>query len=84
MSSFETKLFAEIDAELFELRARAEAYPYISIQEIAGLYNISIRTLRREQAAGQMPPRIKRSRQLVYLKQDIEEWFRLRGQDGRA
>lgn len=75
MDKFDTKIHAEIDAELAAVRARVEASPCISIQEVAQQYGVSIRTLRRKQAAGSMPPRTKRSRQLMYLKADIERWF---------
>jgi predicted DNA-binding transcriptional regulator AlpA len=83
MDKFDAKIHAEIDAELAELKARAQASPYISIQEVAEQFGISIRTLRREQAAGRMPTRVKRSRQLVYLKNDIDECFRARGRESK-
>ena len=78
MNDLDAKVRAEIDAEVARLRARAEADPYISIQEVSEQYSISVRTLRREQAAGRMPPRTRRSRRLAYRKADIEEWFKSR------
>jgi predicted DNA-binding transcriptional regulator AlpA len=49
----------------------AENSPWISLQEISQAYGISIRTLRRMQAEGLMPPRTKRGRFLMYKKSEI-------------
>lgn len=44
---------------------------WVSITEAASMLGVSIRTLRRWQAAGKMPKRVRRSRQLTYLRNDI-------------
>jgi predicted DNA-binding transcriptional regulator AlpA len=54
-------------------RAAAEADPLISIQEVAEQYGISLRTLRRRQAAGLMPTRTKHGRWLKYQQAEIAE-----------
>lgn len=61
------------------LRARAENSPLISIKQTAIRYGISVRTLRRLQAAGKMPPRVKWSRKLMYRKTDIAALFEQSG-----
>jgi hypothetical protein len=48
------------------LRIAAESYSYLSIKEASERYGVSIRTLRRMQAEGMMPPRHKRGRLLEY------------------
>jgi hypothetical protein len=63
--------FTEIEL----LRARAENSPFLSIKQTSVRYGISVRTLRRLQAAGKMPPRIKQSRKLVYRKADLAALF---------
>lgn len=52
-----------------------DSYPYLSIREVSDRYNVSIRTLRRMQAAGMMPPRHKRGRLLEYPIVAIDELF---------
>jgi predicted DNA-binding transcriptional regulator AlpA len=59
--------------EIERARARAEAAPLISIQEVAEQYGISLRTLRRRQAGGLMPSRTKHGRWLKYQKTEIAE-----------
>jgi DNA-binding transcriptional MerR regulator len=59
--------------EIERARARAEAFPLISIQQVAKQYDISLRTLRRREAAELMPPRTKHGRRLMYHKAAIAE-----------
>lgn len=47
----------------------------VSIQELASMAGISLRTLRRRQAAGEMPQRIQRSRSLMYRRANALEWL---------
>lgn len=54
-------------------RAQAEAFPLISIQQVAKQYGVSLRTLRRWQARGLMPPRTKHGKWLKYTKAEIAE-----------
>jgi len=53
--------------------ARFQEFPLISIQRVAKQYGISLRTLRRWQAGGLMPPRQKHGRRLKYRKAEIAE-----------
>lgn len=64
----------ELDLTAFAARAQraAENSPWISIDQISQTYGVSIRTLRRMQAEGLMPPRTKRGRFLMYRKTEIE------------
>jgi hypothetical protein len=52
-----------------------DSYPYLSIKEVSERYDVSIRTLRRMQAAGLMPPRHKRGRLLEYPTAAIDTMF---------
>ena len=61
----------KLDAMLASAKARSEAFPLISIQQVAKQYGISLRTLRRWQAGCLMPPRTKHGRQLMYEKTEI-------------
>lgn len=40
------------------------------------MLGVSVRTIRRYQAAGLTPSRIRRSRQLLYKRADAEAWVR--------
>jgi predicted site-specific integrase-resolvase len=64
--------------EIERARARAEAFPLISIQQVTKQYGISLRTLRRWQAGGLMPPRTKHGRWLKYQKVEIAELILVR------
>ncbi|WFU23586.1 helix-turn-helix domain-containing protein [Bradyrhizobium sp. CB1717] len=57
--------------EVKRAKDAAQNSPWISITEIAQAYSISLRTLRRMQAEGLLPPRTKRGRYLLYRKADI-------------
>jgi MerR HTH family regulatory protein len=59
--------------EIERARAQAEAFPLISMQQVAKQYAVSLRTLRRWQAAGLMPPRTKHGKWLKYQKTAIAE-----------
>ncbi|TKT71417.1 helix-turn-helix domain-containing protein [Afipia massiliensis] len=61
--------------DLDVLRTRAENSPLLSIKQTAVQYGLSVRTLRRLQAAGKMPPRVKQSRKLMYRKADLAALF---------
>jgi transposase len=63
------------DDEIERARARAEAFPLISIQQVAKQYGVSLRTLRRWQAAGLMPEQIKHGRRKVYRRDKIAQMF---------
>lgn len=75
-----TKSRQSLEAEITELvevqRLRSTAPLMISISDLAKELGVSVRTLRREQAAGRMPPRIKRGRRQMYLKADIANWIK--------
>ena len=47
------------DPMVVELRRASEAFPLISIKEAAKLLGKTVRTVRRWEAAGKMPPRTK-------------------------
>ncbi|MFA6264881.1 MAG: helix-turn-helix domain-containing protein [Pseudolabrys sp.] len=51
--------------------SRSEQFPLISIQDVAKKYGVSLRTLRRWEAAGTMPARVKHGHRLKYKKTDI-------------
>lgn len=57
-------------------RWQAKVTSLISIYQTADEYRVSIRTLRRLQAAGKMPERVRLGRKLVYQRQDIARLFR--------
>jgi len=57
---------------LDELRRAHEDFPLISMKETSKKYKVSIRTLRRWQAQGKMPDRIKHGRRLKYQKAEVE------------
>ena len=66
------------DEELLIARARSEEFPLISIQDVAKKYKKSLRTLRRWEAAGVMPPRVRHGRRLKYDKAAIAEMMATR------
>ena len=63
------------DATIAARRAAAESYPFLSIKKIAAKYNVSIRTLRRMDKAGKLPPRKRRGRLYEYPVDAIEKLF---------
>ena len=56
---------------VLEIRRVSEAFPLISIKEAAKLLGKTVRTVRRWEAAGKMPPRTKHGRPLKYHRDDI-------------
>jgi DNA-binding transcriptional MerR regulator len=65
----------ELDQSEEVLRAKraSQNSPWISIQQISQTYGISIRTLRRMEAEGLMPPRTKRGKYWMYSKAEIAQ-----------
>ncbi|WP_363247752.1 helix-turn-helix domain-containing protein [Mesorhizobium sp.] len=48
----------------------------VSIEEVAAMLSVSVRTVRRYQAEGLTPARIRRCRQLMYRRLDVENWIK--------
>jgi hypothetical protein len=71
-------------AVLKELRRAHEEFPLISMQEASKKYKISIRTLRRRQAQGKMPDRVKHGRRLMYQKTELESCILHNRRPGRS
>ncbi|WP_430648812.1 helix-turn-helix domain-containing protein [Bradyrhizobium vignae] len=65
----------EFDLDPSVLRAKwaSENSPWISVEQIAQTYPVSVRTIRRMEAEGLMPSRTKRGRFLVYRKSEVEK-----------
>jgi hypothetical protein len=59
--------------DLLRAKQAADNSPWISVEQIAQVYPISVRTIRRMEAEGLMPPRTKRGRFMLYRKLDIEQ-----------
>jgi excisionase family DNA binding protein len=55
-----------------EIRKASEAFPLISIKEAAKLLGRTVRTVRRWEAAGEMPPRTKHGHRMKYHRDDIK------------
>ena len=47
----------------------------LSIDQLAGMFGVSVRTIRRLHAAGYGPVRIRRSHRLMYRPSDVEAWL---------
>ncbi|WP_080670162.1 MerR family transcriptional regulator [Bradyrhizobium ottawaense] len=60
------------------------AFPLISIQEVARMYHVSVRQLRRWESAGLMPPRTKHGHRLKYQKTEIATFMASRGKERRS
>jgi ribosome-binding protein aMBF1 (putative translation factor) len=58
-----------------EARRRAEADDKVSIKDLAAELGKSVRTLRRWNNRPDAPPRVKRSRRLMYRRADVQTWF---------
>lgn len=57
---------------LIESRKLAtEKFPLMTIKDVHNAYGISVRTLRRWQAAGLMPEQVKHGRHLKYRKEEV-------------
>jgi len=61
----------DADAMLKAAKAASMASEFVSITSAAKLLGVSVRTVRRWQAAGKMPERVKRSRELMYRRADV-------------
>jgi hypothetical protein len=61
------------DPDLLRAKRASENSPWISVEQITQLYPVSVRTVRRMEAEGLMPPRTKRGRFMLYRKLDIEQ-----------
>jgi excisionase family DNA binding protein len=66
-------------AMLAVARARSAASELISITELAEQLGVSVRTIRRWQALGDVPPRVKRGRRLMYRLTDVVAWLEATG-----
>jgi predicted DNA-binding transcriptional regulator AlpA len=75
MTAFDQNAFLMREAARQIAKAADEAATFISIYEIADQYGISLRTLRRLQAAGKMPSRIRLGKKKVYRRDAIERFF---------
>ena len=60
------------DPIVAEIRRAIETFPLISIKEAAKLLGKTVRTVRRWQAAGMMPPRAKHRHCMMYRRDDIK------------
>lgn len=60
------------DPIVVEIRRAREAFPLIPIKEAAKLLGKTVRTVRRWQAAGKMPPRTKHGHRMKYRRDDIK------------
>jgi DNA-binding transcriptional MerR regulator len=62
----------QLPANYFEKnKAAAGAFPWIDITTAAHRLGVTVRTVRRWQAAGMMPPRIKQGRRWKYHREHI-------------
>jgi predicted DNA-binding transcriptional regulator AlpA len=68
-------------AMLAAARARSAASDLLSITELAQQLDVSVRTIRRWQALGDAPPRVKRSRRLMYRLSDVMAWLDAAGRE---
>jgi hypothetical protein len=57
------------------VRLRRRAQNLLSIEELAQFLECSVRSIRRLHAAGMGPPRIRRSRRLMYPVPSVLEWL---------
>jgi Helix-turn-helix domain len=69
----------ELDANQKEilnvLGSRWKAQNLFSVEELAQFLEVSVRSIRRMHAAGVDPPRIRRSRRLMYPVNDVLAWL---------
>ena len=69
----------ELDANQEEmlklLGSRWKAQNLFSVEELAQFLEVTVRTIRRMHAAGVAPPRIRRSRRLMYPKDGVLAWL---------
>ena len=72
-----------LDTLIERQKAATEAFPLISIQQVASQYKVSVRQLRRWEAAGEMPPRTLHGHRKKYDKHDIAALMAARGKKRR-
>lgn len=67
-------MISDDDAEAMveAARLRSQNSEWCRIEVAAAILGLSVRSIRRRQAAGEMPPRIRRSRRLEYRTNDIK------------
>lgn len=65
----------DFDAMVRAAKSASESFPLVSIKQVSVRYGLSVRTLRRMQAAGKMPAQRKHGRRKMYLKAEIEQVF---------
>lgn len=75
MLTMDQNLFLMREGARLRAKVADQVATSVSIYEISDQYGISLRTLRRKQAAGQMPSRIKLGQKLVYRRDAIERLF---------
>jgi excisionase family DNA binding protein len=66
-------------AMLAAARARSAASELISVADLAEQLGVSVRTIRRWQAQGDAPMRVKRSRRRMYRLSDVVAWLEATG-----
>jgi hypothetical protein len=57
------------------LSSRGKAQNLFSVEELAQFLEVSVRSIRRMHAAGIAPPRIRRSRRLMYPVNGVLGWL---------
>ena len=62
----------DLDPSVLRAKRASENSPWISVEQIAQVYPVSVRTIRRMEAEGLMPARTKRGRFMMYKKAEIE------------
>jgi len=69
--------FDETQRRLVEIaKARSAQSPWLTVEQLAIKFNVTVRTIRRLHEAKLGPPRVKRSRRWVYDRAAVEEWER--------
>ncbi|SFC51248.1 MerR family DNA-binding transcriptional regulator [Devosia psychrophila] len=62
---------------------RARGVEFITIEEFADLAGVNVKTLRRDQAKGLLPPRYWRHRQFFYRSEQVHIWIEMSRFHGR-
>lgn len=57
------------------LESRSKAQNLFSVEELAQFLEVSVRSIRRMHAAGVAPPRIRRSKRLMYPVNGVLAWL---------
>jgi uncharacterized protein YjcR len=74
-SEFPRDLDRILRTEIQAAERRTQASHFLSIEKLAEELGVHVRTIRRWHARGEGPPRVKRSRKLMYRKADVEVWL---------